>query len=35
MDTDHAPWYVIDANHQDHARLKAIRYILKTIPFED
>ena len=35
MDTDHAPWYVIDANHQDHARHKAIRYILKTIPFED
>jgi polyphosphate kinase 2 len=33
-DTEHAPWYVIDANHQDHARLKAIRRILATIPFE-
>ncbi|HKK74512.1 MAG TPA: polyphosphate kinase 2 [Saprospiraceae bacterium] len=32
--TDHAPWVIIDANQQDKARLKAIRHILATIPFE-
>ncbi len=31
--TKHAPWIVIDANKKGPARLKAISYILETIPY--
>ncbi len=33
-DTEIAPWVVIDANQKSNARLKAVKHILKAIPFE-
>lgn len=33
-DTKVSPWVIIDANKKSHARLKAIRYILDTIPYK-
>jgi polyphosphate kinase 2 len=32
--TDFAPWYVIDANNKQRARLQAISYILNKIPYD-
>jgi polyphosphate kinase 2 len=34
-DTDHAPWYVVDANIKRHARLNCIAHLLSLIPYED
>lgn len=31
--TEHAPWVIVDANKKTHARLEAIKHILKTIPY--
>ncbi len=33
-DTDHSPWYVVDANDQRHARLNCIAHFLSLIPYE-
>jgi polyphosphate kinase 2 len=33
--TDHAPWFIIDANLKESARLDALRHVLNTIPFEE
>ncbi|MEZ4690558.1 MAG: polyphosphate kinase 2 [Ignavibacteria bacterium] len=33
-DTEYSPWIIIDANKKTNARLKAIRHILKTIPYK-
>ena len=32
--TTHAPWMIIDANKKSQARLTAINYILKTLPYK-
>ncbi|MCH9673474.1 MAG: polyphosphate kinase 2 [Gammaproteobacteria bacterium] len=34
-DTQHSPWYVVDANVKRHARLNCIRHLLGKIPYED
>ncbi len=33
-DTEHAPWYCVDANDQRKARLNCIAHLLDTIPYE-
>ena len=33
--TEHAPWYVVDANIKRHARLNVIEHLLSHIPYED
>lgn len=33
-DTEHAPWYLVDANDKRRARLNAISHILSRIPYE-
>jgi len=33
--TDHAPWYIVDANVKKHARLNIISHLLILIPYED
>jgi polyphosphate kinase 2 len=33
--TDHAPWYVVDANIKRHARLNIISHLLGQIPYKD
>ena len=33
--TEFAPWYVIDADHKELARLHCIRHLLAQIPYED
>jgi polyphosphate kinase 2 len=33
--TDHAPWYVVDANIKRHARLNVISHLLSQIRYED
>ncbi len=33
--TDHAPWYIVDANIKRHARLNVISHLLSMIPYED
>lgn len=33
--SEHAPWEIIDANQKSKARLSAIKYILKTIPYKE
>jgi len=33
--TDHAPWYVVDANIKRHARLNVISHLLSQIHYED
>jgi polyphosphate kinase 2 len=32
--SEYAPWKIIDANNKRHARLEAIKHILKTIPYK-
>jgi len=34
-DTDHAPWYVVDANIKRHARLNVISHLLSQIDYGD
>jgi len=34
-DTDHAPWYVVDANIKRHARLNVISHLLSQVQYED
>jgi polyphosphate kinase 2 len=33
--TDHAPWYIVDANVKRHARLNVISHLLSQIHYED
>ena len=33
--TDHAPWYVVDANIKRHARLNVISHLLSQVNYED
>jgi polyphosphate kinase 2 len=33
--SDHAPWYIVDANIKRHARLNTISHLLSMIPYED
>jgi polyphosphate kinase 2 len=33
--TDHAPWYIVDANIKRHARLNVISHLLSQIEYED
>ena len=33
--TDHAPWYIVDANIKRHARLNVISHLLSQIHYED
>lgn len=33
--SEHASWVIINANKKSHARLKAIKHVLKVIPYED
>jgi polyphosphate kinase 2 len=33
--TDHAPWYIVDANIKRHARLNVIAHLLSVIPYGD
>jgi polyphosphate kinase 2 len=33
--TDHAPWYIVDANVKKHARLNIISHLLSLIPYQD
>ena len=33
--TDHAPWYIVDANIKRHARLNIIAHLLSQIPYQD
>lgn len=33
-DTDFAPWKILDANRKSEARIKALEYILESIPYE-
>ncbi|WP_018676793.1 polyphosphate kinase 2 [Riemerella columbina] len=33
-DTDVAPWKILDANRKSEARIKALEYILESIPYE-
>jgi len=34
-DTEHAPWYLVDANIKRHARLNVIRHLTSMVPYED
>jgi polyphosphate kinase 2 len=34
-DTDHAPWWIVDANIKRHARLNTITHLLDQVPYED
>ena len=34
-DSEHAPWYIVDANIKRHARLNLITHLLGQIPYED
>ena len=34
-DTDHASWYIVDANIKRHVRLNVISHLLSLIPYED
>ena len=34
-DTEHAPWYIVDANIKRHARLNIITHLLSRISYED
>jgi polyphosphate kinase 2 len=34
-DSDHAPWYIVDANIKRHARLNTIAHLLSLIHYED
>ena len=34
-DTEHAPWYVVNADNKECARLNCIRHLLSMIPYED
>ncbi len=34
-DTEHAPWYVVNADNKKRARLNVIRHLLSLIPYED
>jgi len=33
--TEHAPWWIVDANIKRHARLNTITHLLDRIPYED
>ena len=33
--SEHAPWYIVDANIKRHARLNVISHLLSKIPYED
>jgi len=33
--TDHAPWYIVDANVKRHARLNVISHLLSQVEYED
>ena len=33
--TEHAPWYIVDANIKRHARLNVIAHLLSVIPYRD
>ena len=33
--TDHAPWYIVDANIKRHARLNVIAHLLSLVPYGD
>mgnify|MGYP001825373983 FL=1 len=33
--SEHAPWYIVDANIKRHARLNVIEHLLSLIPFRD
>ena len=33
--TNHAPWYLVDANVKRHARLNVIAHLLSLIPYKD
>jgi polyphosphate kinase 2 len=33
--SDHAPWYIVDANIKRHARLNLITHLLGQVPYED
>jgi polyphosphate kinase 2 len=34
-DTEHAPWYIVDANIKRHARLNLITHLLGQVPYQD
>ncbi len=34
-DSEHAPWWIVDANIKRHARLNTIAHLLDQIPYED
>ncbi len=34
-DTEHAPWYIVDANIKRHARLNLITHLLGQVPYKD
>jgi len=34
-DTEHAPWYIVDANIKRHARLNLITHLLEQVPYKD
>jgi polyphosphate kinase 2 len=34
-DTEHAPWYIVNANIKRHARLNTIAHLLSQIPYDD
>jgi len=34
-DTEHAPWYLVDATVKRHARLNVIRHLLEHVPYRD
>jgi polyphosphate kinase 2 len=34
-DTEHAPWYIVDANIKRHARLNTITHLLSLVPYQD
>ena len=33
--TEHAPWWIVDANVKRHARLNTIAHLLDQIPYQD
>lgn len=33
--SEHAPWYLVDANIKRHVRLNVISHLLSTIPYKD
>ena len=34
-DTEHAPWWIVDANIKRHARLNTITHLLAQVPYQD